>query len=433
MLAPGGEEQVGKAQPDQGQQGDDRQLEAPVAALLQAQDEEGDHRSDRPAGSSGTPNSRLMPTAAPTNSARSVAIATTSACSHSSAGRLRDMRDAHRGRDPAALHQLEIEDPIRPRRRHEPPRIGEVEHALVGGEPDPVGLREAGERRLRTARHRLLAELELEIARLREVAAQGAAVVAGVRVGAQGDARPDGLADPAQPLGVVADVFPQLHLEGAKALGNVTARRFDRLGGRLDADRDRGRQALVRAAEKIDHGDSKLLAEQIPERHVARRSRRGREGKLPLEEPREPSQSMAVLSDEEMRRAIERRTASLRRLTRHLDCRRRAARAGELSGVNPHEEELDLREGLARDRVGLRERQMLPPDLDGFDSHDLYHGLQCAHAMSVSIKCSQRSASGSETGSPRLAPSRSAWARRAPPSRSSSPSPLNVMPSTRAP
>jgi hypothetical protein len=45
----------------------------------------------RPAGNSGTPKSRYNPTAAPTNSARSVAIAMISACTHSP-------RDTGRGR-----------------------------------------------------------------------------------------------------------------------------------------------------------------------------------------------------------------------------------------------------------------------------------------------------------------------------------------------
>ena len=36
-----------------------------------------------PAGNSGIPNSRFSPTAAPTNSATSVAMATSSACTHS--------------------------------------------------------------------------------------------------------------------------------------------------------------------------------------------------------------------------------------------------------------------------------------------------------------------------------------------------------------
>ena len=47
MLAADGEEQVHEAEPDQRQQGDDRQLEAPVAPLFQAQDDEGDHRGDQ--------------------------------------------------------------------------------------------------------------------------------------------------------------------------------------------------------------------------------------------------------------------------------------------------------------------------------------------------------------------------------------------------
>ena len=64
----------------------------------------------RPAGSSGTPNSRLMPTAAPTNSARSVAIAMTSACSHSSALARRPNRSRHSsGRlRPVASPALEV-------------------------------------------------------------------------------------------------------------------------------------------------------------------------------------------------------------------------------------------------------------------------------------------------------------------------------------
>ena len=42
-----------------------------------------------PAASSGTPNSRFRPIAAPTNSARSVAMAISSACTHSSRATVR--------------------------------------------------------------------------------------------------------------------------------------------------------------------------------------------------------------------------------------------------------------------------------------------------------------------------------------------------------
>ena len=47
LLAADGEEQVHEAEADQPQQGNDRQLEAPVAPLFQAQDDERDDRGDQ--------------------------------------------------------------------------------------------------------------------------------------------------------------------------------------------------------------------------------------------------------------------------------------------------------------------------------------------------------------------------------------------------
>jgi len=49
----------------------------------------------RPAGNSGTPNSRLSAIAAPTNSARSVAMAMTSAWTHSAVDVARGKRSRH--------------------------------------------------------------------------------------------------------------------------------------------------------------------------------------------------------------------------------------------------------------------------------------------------------------------------------------------------
>ena len=48
VLTADGEEHVEEAQSDQGQERDDRQLETAVAALLESQNEEGDHRGDEP-------------------------------------------------------------------------------------------------------------------------------------------------------------------------------------------------------------------------------------------------------------------------------------------------------------------------------------------------------------------------------------------------
>ena len=44
----------------------------------------------------------------------------------------------------------------------------------------------------------------------------------------------------------------------------------------LDADRDRGRQSVVRAAEHVDERDAEPLRQQVVERHVDGRPRRGR-------------------------------------------------------------------------------------------------------------------------------------------------------------
>ena len=65
-----------------------------------------------PAGSMGTPNTRFRASAAPTNSARSVAIATASACSHSST----TTRNENRSRQtsgrlrPVAMPSLALSD-----------------------------------------------------------------------------------------------------------------------------------------------------------------------------------------------------------------------------------------------------------------------------------------------------------------------------------
>ena len=184
-------------------------------------------------------------------------------------------------------------------------------HALVGGEPRPGGRVEAGERRLAAPCHRLLAELEPEVARTVEIAAERGRIVAGVRIGAQGDLRTDGVPDPAQPVGVLVDVLPQLHLERAEALGDILTRRRDRLLRRLDTDRHRGRERLVDTAEEIDHGDAEVLAEKIPERHVAGGARRRRRGELALEEARQPADCVGLFADEAMRGAVERRAATL--------------------------------------------------------------------------------------------------------------------------
>ena len=77
-----GDEVIEEAERDEAEQADDRQLEAAVAALLEREDAERDDGVIRPAGNRPIPNSRCSPIAAPTNSARSVAIATISACTH---------------------------------------------------------------------------------------------------------------------------------------------------------------------------------------------------------------------------------------------------------------------------------------------------------------------------------------------------------------
>jgi hypothetical protein len=74
---------VEESEEDDGEQRDDRQLEAAVPALLQGEDHERDDGGQQARGNSGTPNSRFSPTAAPTNSARSVAMAISSACTQS--------------------------------------------------------------------------------------------------------------------------------------------------------------------------------------------------------------------------------------------------------------------------------------------------------------------------------------------------------------
>jgi hypothetical protein len=175
----------------------------------------------------------------------------------------------------------------------------------------------------------------------------------------------------AQAIEVLVDLAPELQLQHAKAAPEVLVGLAQRLfGGGLDADRDRRRQRLVRAAEQIDERQLERAREQIVQRQVDRGASRRRLRQRRAQAAQQGGERAHVGATQPTERRVgQRGPARLGRLARDVRRWGRGAEAHAPRFVGQGDDaELDRVNSLVGDRVGPRERHGHPAERDVDDA-----------------------------------------------------------------
>ena len=228
--------------------------------------------------------------------------------------------------------------------------------------------------------------------------------------------------------------WPSLTLSARKPCAEVLARRGERRvrsAGCRSSPTSAARGARGRAGRRPATPSCWPRRSQSAMSQAARAA--GAAAKLALEQPRERCRARAASSPTSTSAGgVERRPAGGRRLAGHLDRGRGAARAGEPPAWMRTKNELDVGDRLARDRVGLGERQLpLRGPRRRRSSRPRVRARAKSRARRRRTAARRRRASGIDTGRPSACREPRAPRRAAP--RSVRPSPFSASPSTCAP